>query len=306
MSQKVALLCDPGIDGAFAVALALYDPELDVRGLLATAGNVPPDRATKNIHILVDHLDPPRLPRLGGAPNVEYAHDGRALHGPSGLGNTDFPCAPLHHLPPSEKLLVDVVRQHPGEVTLICMGPLSVVSRAIDLQPELPAQLKRIVCVGGSYHEPGNAGPVSEFHFQCDPQAARRVLHCDAPVTLIPLDLMRKVLFSPSDLLAVPSDGTRAWRFLRQIVPFGIAATSNLYGIEGFHLKDVLGVVAVAEPGLLQTRHLRVDVETRGELTRGMTVFDQRQWEHPKPNVDVAMEVDTDGVRKYMRRILGL
>jgi inosine-uridine nucleoside N-ribohydrolase len=305
MSQKVALLCDPGIDGAFAVALALHDPTLDVRGLLATAGNVPADRATKNIHILVDHLDPPRLPRLGAAPAVEYAHNGRALHGPSGLGGTDFPCAPLHHLPASEKLLVDVVRQHPGEVTLICMGPLTVVARAIDLYPELPAQLKRIVCVGGSYHEPGNAGPLSEFHFYCDPVAARRVLQCDAPVTLIPLDLMRKVLFSPSDLLALPSDGSPACRFLRQIVPFGIAATSNLYGIEGFHLKDVLGVVAVAEPSLLHTRHLRVDVETRGELTRGMTVFDQRQWEHPKPNVDVAFEVDPTEVRKYMARILG-
>ncbi len=305
MSHKVALLCDPGIDGAFAVALALHDPELEVRGLLATAGNVSAEHATKNIHILVDHLDPPRLPRLGAAPNVEYPTDGRTLHGPSGLGGTDFPCAPLHHLPPSEKLLADVVRQHPREVTLICMGPLTVVSRAIDLYPELPAQLKRIVCVGGTYHEPGNAGPVSEFHFYCDPPAARRVIQCDSPVTLIPLDLMRKVLFSPSDLLAVPSDGSPACRFLRQIVPFGIAATSNLYGIEGFHLKDVLGVIAVAMPGLIHTRHMRVDVETRGELTRGMTVFDQRPWEHAKPNVDVALEVDTAEVRKYVTRILG-
>lgn len=305
MSHKVALLCDPGIDGAFAVALALHDPELDVRGLLATAGNVSAERATKNIHILVDHLDPPRLPRLGAAPNVEYPVDGKALHGASGLGGTDFPCAPLHHLPSSEKLLVDVVRQHPGEVTLICMGPLTVVSRAIDLYPELPAQLKRVIAVGGSYHEPGNAGPVNEFHFYCDPPAARRVIHCDAPVTLIPLDLMRKVLFSPSDLLALPSDCSPSCRFLRQVIPFGIAATSNLYGIEGFHLKDVLGVVAVAAPGVIQTRHMRVDVETRGELTRGMTVFDQRPWEHAKPNVDVAFEVDAAQVRKYMTRILG-
>jgi purine nucleosidase len=304
MSHKVALVCDPGIDGAFAVALALHDPDLDVRGLLATAGNISAERATKNIHILVDHLDPPRLPRLGAAPNVEYSIDGTKLHGQSGLGGTDFPCAPLHHLPPSEKLLVDIVRQHPGEVTLICLGPLTVIARAFDLNPELPSHLKRIVCIGGSYHEPGNAGPVTEFHFSCDPLAARKVLHCNAPVTLIPLDLMRKMLFSPSDLLALPSDSTPACRFLRQIVPFGIAATSNLYGIEGFHLKDVLGVVAVAQPALIQTRHMRVDIETRGELTRGMTVFDQRHWQPGKANVDVAFEVDPAEVRKYLQRIL--
>src|SRR6266404_1863144 len=99
MSHKVALLGDPGIDGAFAVALALHDPELEVLGLLATAGNVSAERATKNIHILVDHLDPPRLPRLGAAPAVDYGTDGTKLHGPNGLGGVDFPCAPLHHLP---------------------------------------------------------------------------------------------------------------------------------------------------------------------------------------------------------------
>jgi purine nucleosidase len=305
MPHKVALVCDPGIDGAFAVALALHDPEFDVRGLCASAGNVSAQRATKNVHILVDHLDPPRLPRLGAAPNVEYPIDGTRLHGPSGLGAGDFPCAPLHHLPPSEKLLVDIVRQHPHEVTVICLGPLTVVSRAFDLYPETPMLVRRIVCIGGSYHEPGNAGPVSEFHFFCDPDAARRVVLCGAPVTLIPLDAMRKVLFSPTDLLTAPADASPACRFLRQVVPYGIAATSNFYGIEGFHLKDVLGIIAVAQPSLLRTRHMRVDVETRGELTRGMTVFDQRTWEPGKPNVDVAFEVDTSEVRGYIHRVLG-
>ena len=64
-------------------------------------------------------------------------------------------------------------------------------------------------------------------------------------------------------------------------------------------------MVAVALPGLLKTRPMRVDVETRGELTRGMTVFDQRSWETGSANVDVAIEVDTDEVRKYIFRILG-
>jgi inosine-uridine nucleoside N-ribohydrolase len=305
MSHKVAVLCDPGIDGAFAVALALHDPDLEVLGLLATAGNISAECATRNIQILVDHLDPPRLPRLGAAPVVEYPMDGTRLHGPAGLGGMDFPCAPLHHLPPSEKLLVDLVRQNPHELTLICLGPLTVVARAFDLYPEAPALVKRIVSVGGSYHEPGNAGPVSEFHFFCDPIAARRVIQCGAPTTLIPLDLLRKVLFSPSDLLSVPSDSTPACRFLRQIIPFGIAATSNLYGIEGFHLKDVLGVFAVARSHLLKTRHMRVDVETKGELTRGMTVFDQRSWLGGKPNAEIALEVDPAEVRRYLGSVLG-
>src|SRR5207249_4540883 len=117
---------------------------------------------------------------------------------------------------------------------------------------------------------------------------------------------MRQVLFSPSDLLGLPADSSKTCRFLRQIVPFGIAATSNLYGIEGFHLKDVLGIIAVAQPQAMTTKAMRVDVETRGELTRGMSVFDRRRWQSGSGNVDLATEVDSSLVRKYIERVLKL
>src|SRR5207244_5313294 len=86
MAQKVVLVADPGIDGAFAVALALLDPDIEVCGLAATAGNIDADQATKNVHILVEQFDPPRWPRLGAALPVEYELDGTRLHGPGGLG----------------------------------------------------------------------------------------------------------------------------------------------------------------------------------------------------------------------------
>jgi inosine-uridine nucleoside N-ribohydrolase len=304
MAEKVVVIADPGIDGAFAIALALFDPDLEVLGLGATAGNVSPDQATQNIHILVDQLDPPRWPRLGEAIPVTYDMDGRSIHGPKGLGNTDFPAALLHNLPTTDKLVTDLVRQYPHEITVISLGPLTTLARAFDLFPELPTLVKRLVVLGGTHHEPGNAGPVTEFHFACDPNAARAVLRSGAPITLIPLDCMRRVLFSPKDLLDLPDDASPATRFLRQVVPFGVAATANMYGIEGFHLKDVLGVIAVAAPRLLETKHQTVDVETRGDLTRGMAVFDHRPWVNSTPNVDLCMHVDSQGIRDYINRIL--
>lgn len=306
MPHKVILVCDPGIDGAFAIALALFDPNLEVLGLLATAGNVSAEQATKNVQILIDQMDPPRWPRLGEAPAIEYSVDDRHLHGPHGLGATDFPCAPLHRLLNSEKLLVELVRQHPAEVTLVCLGPLTVAARALDLCAELPTMLKRIVIVGGTFHEPGNVGPVSEFHFYCDPKAARQVVRCGAPLTVIPLDQMRRVLFSPSDLLDMPADCSPACHFLRQVVPFGIAASASAFGIEGFHLKDVLGIVAVSRPDALRTRPMHLDVEVTGELTRGMSVYDERHWKSPTHNVDMASEVDPKVVRQYIKQVLGI
>src|ERR1700753_1879183 len=99
MAEKIVIIADPGIDGAFAIALALFDPEIEVLGLGATAGNVSADQATQNVHIVVDKLDPPRTPRLGGAIPVDYDIDGHVIHGPKGLGNTDYLAAVRHNLP---------------------------------------------------------------------------------------------------------------------------------------------------------------------------------------------------------------
>jgi inosine-uridine nucleoside N-ribohydrolase len=304
MDDKLILVNDPGIDGAFAVALALFDPDLEVLGLVATPGNVRAEQATNNIHILIEQLDPPRWPRLGAAVPVAYDLDGTRLHGPGGLGGATFPVARLHHPHPGDKLLTDLVRQNPKEITVVCMGPLTTLARAMDRDPEWPALVRRLVCLGGTMSEPGNAGPVSEFHFACDPLAARQVLRAGAPLTLIPLDVMRKVLFAPSDLLELPAPESRASSFLRGIVPYGIGATSNLYGIEGFHLKDVLGIIAVALPGALSTQPMAVDVETRGELTRGMSVVDRRKGQQSEPNADMAVGVDGPAVRAYINRVL--
>jgi inosine-uridine nucleoside N-ribohydrolase len=304
MTHKVILVADPGIDTAFAITLALQDPDLDVLGIAATAGNVDADQATQNVHIVVGQLDPPRWPRLGAALNVDYDVDGRRLHGPNGLGGISFPCAELHHPHPSDKLIFDLVRQHPKEITVVVLGPLTVVARALDRDPELASLMHRLICLGGAWHEPGNASAVAEFHFYCDPVAARKVLHCGAPLTLIPLDVMRKIVLAPTELLELPALDSRACQFLRQIVPYGIGATSNLYGIEGFHLKDVLGIVALARPGVLTTKPMVVDVETRGELTRGMSVVDSRPLLNAKPNVDLAVGVDVSAVRDYIETIL--
>jgi inosine-uridine nucleoside N-ribohydrolase len=242
---------------------------------------------------------------LGAAPAVEYEVDGVRLHGPGGLGGVSFPCAELHHPHHSDKLIGDLVRLYPKEVTVIVMGPLTVLARALDRDAEIANLVERVICLGGAWREPGNASAVAEFHFYCDPASARQVLRCPAPLTLIPLDVTRKLVLSPTDLLNLPAPDSRTCQFLRQIVPFGIRATASLYGIEGFHLKDVLGVAAAVLQGAISAKPMAVDVETRGELTRGMSVIDARVGVATKPNVDLAVGVDVEAVRSYVERILG-
>jgi inosine-uridine nucleoside N-ribohydrolase len=304
MAHKVILVTDPGIDGACAVALALHDPDLEVLGLAATAGNVTAEQATRNVQTLVEQIDPPRWPRIGAALAIDYDTDGTRLHGPGGLGGVDFPCAQLHHPHPADKLLSDLVRLHPKEVAVIILGPATVFARALDRDPELASLVERIIMVGGAWHEPGDASAVAEFHFFCDPLAARQVLRCGAPLTLLPLDVTHKALFSPADLLQLPGRDTPTGRFLGQIVPHLIAPTASLYGVEGVYLQDVLGVVALRHRGAVSTRAVAADVETRGELTRGMSVIDVRWSAKAKPNVELAVGVDMQTVRQYLQQTL--
>lgn len=304
MAQKVILIADPGIDTAFAVALALHDPAVEVLGLVASAGNVSAEQATQNVYILNNALEPTRWPRLGAALPVQYPVDGTKLHGPDGLGNLQLPPISLHQSTPGDKVIAELVRAHPGEVTVVVLGPATVLARAFDRDPELPKLLDRVILLGGTWHQPGNAGPVSEFHFYCDPEAARQILRSGATVTLVPLDVTRKLVFSPSDLLELPAPESATCTFLRKIVPYGIRASSNLYGIEGFHLKDVMGIVALVNPTILNKEIVRADVELQGELTRGMLVVDTRLDAPGPANIELALNVDLNAVRTYINRIL--
>ncbi|MCI0704455.1 MAG: nucleoside hydrolase [Planctomycetia bacterium] len=304
MPRKVILVADPGIDTAFAVALALNDPNIDVVGLLPTAGNVSAEQSTANVHTLIDVIDPPKWPKLAAALPARYDSDGLALHGPGGLGGVTFPSATRHTLHPADKILTELAHESPRQVTLINLGPLTTLATALDRDPTLPAVLEQTVIVGGAWREPGNAGPVAEFHIHLDPDAAKRVFAAELNPLLITLDVTRRLIFSPTDLLELPNPDSRTCQFLRQIVPFGIRASSNLYGIEGFHLKDVLGTVAVAVAGCVSSERHFVDVETKGELTRGMTVIDTRANPTGVPNTRVATGVAVTDVRQYIERTL--
>jgi inosine-uridine nucleoside N-ribohydrolase len=304
MSQKVILVADPGIDTAVAIALALNDPELEVLALVATAGNVSADRATKNAHIIVEQIDPPRWPRLGSALPIEYDGASTDLNGGDGLGGLDFPCVQLHHSHPSDKLIADTLRQYPGEVAILVLGPCTVLARALDRDPELARLIQRLVIVGGAVTEPGDVTPVAEFHFWCDPASARQVLRCSVPITLLPLDVTHKFIFSPGDCGKLGSAGTRTGDFLGKILPTLLSPTASRFGIEGVYLNDALAVVALARSVAVAANGAAVDVETRGELTRGMSVVDRRWGTAARPMVDLASDIDLRVARQYIQGIL--
>jgi inosine-uridine nucleoside N-ribohydrolase len=298
MTRKVIIDCDPGIDDAIAISMALFDPRVDVVAVTATAGNVPAEQASRNVQAIIERLDPPRFPRVGAASFTEgcASLDNRLMHGDDGLGNQGFVVSRLHHQHPSEKVICDAVRADPHNVTLICLGPLTNVARAFQRDPELPVLVDRLIIAGGCVDGIGNVTAAAEYNMFFDASSARTVFRSPVTKTLIPLDVTRTVKVTLDFLEKLPAESTRVGGFLRKIVPFLFRAYHQRLGQESILLHDAVTMTFALDPTLFECAEMSGDVETRGELTLGTTVFDRRHNPQLRPNMDVARRTDPEKV----------
>ena len=298
MPRKVIIDCDPGIDDAVALTLALFDPRLEVVAVNAVAGNVPAERATLNAQAIIERLDPPRYPRLGSATAAEDVPyiDCRQLHGPDGLGGSGLPVSQLARQHPAEKLLSDEIRAAAGEVTIICLGPLTNIARALQREPDLVNHVGRLIITGGSVKCMGNATACAEFNMAADPVSAKAVFRSPTTKTLIPLDVTEQVVWNLDLLENLPSEHTRAGKLLRGMLPYLFRSHRQYLGLESIRLHDAVAIVAALHPELLRTEELVADVETAGEITTGATIFDRRPNCPHHAGIEVALEIDAPAV----------
>lgn len=307
---RVIIDTDPGIDDALALIFAFASPELSVEAITTVAGNVAVSQATRNACLLLDLVDPhPRPPMAKGAaqPLIRPLRTGERYHGTDGLGELSrftveagvlrYP-EPQQHLASqfAPTLMAELISAAPGEIVLICIGPLTNLAMAIQAAPTKMAKVKEIVVMGGAIHAPGNITPGAEFNLYTDPEAAKVVFTSGLPITLVPLDVTQRVLLRVELLEAVARHvGSRITQFIRD-------ATERMFGIEqeqtGFAvipLHDPLAVGAIIDPSLVIRRLFHVEMETGEGPAQGMTIADRRQikdkWKRP-PNLQVCTEVD--------------
>ena len=302
MPRKVIIDCDMGIDDAVALCMTLFDSRLDVLAVTATEGCVTAEQANNNLQAIVAELDPARYPRLGIATRTDDAPavDTRYLYGEDGLGNAGFESLNRQHAITAEKLIIETVRAHPEEVTILCLGPMTNLARAFRRDPTLAAIVDKVVMTGGSLNGQGNITPCAELNFYFDPTSAREVLKSRTTKILIPLDVTRAVTFGFETLDDLPKTNTRTGYFLRQILPHTFRSHRQQLGQETITLNDAVGALALLEPELFKYEPYACDIETDGELTRGVLVTDQRmqpEWRH---NVTVATSADPDQVQQYI------
>lgn len=310
--QKLIIDADPGIGDAVAIALALCDPTLEVVALTACGGLVSGQQAFRNLQTIVSIVDPQLWPRIGWSESPQASPaDSPALskllrgHGKHGLGDCEQIAAPLHQPTDSAKLIAEMIQQHPGEISILTLGPLTNILTAYERDGELFSELKQLIIMGGSIDAHGDMTAVAEFNIFANPEAAQAVLTSSANKTLIPLETSHQfeVSFDEYDQLGV-DEFSRLGRLLVQTIPFALRTSRNQLGQEGIVLPEVLAVAAVSHPELFEQTPMTVNVELNGELTRGMTVFDRRGLPHWKDNIEALTEGDISAVKDYFLRLI--
>ena len=307
MARKVIIDCDPGIDDAIALCMALFEPTIDILAITATEGCVDAERATSNLQLILHAIDPPKYPQIGGASPAENrpAVDTRYLHGDNGLGNIDFgEAASLHNRQSSSKVIHDIVRANPGEVTILALGPLTNIASAFQRDPSLAEEVDRIVMMGGSVNCIGNVTAAAEFNLYYDPIAADIVFRSRTTKTLIPLDVTRQVVMGMDFMDQLPETYTNVGLFLKRVLPFFFRAFRERMGMEGIVLNDAIAYLSLIHPEIVETQPFYGQVESAGELTRGVSIFDRRPNPDIRANMEVATSIKVELTRSWLQKDL--
>ncbi|HSB81069.1 MAG TPA: nucleoside hydrolase [Candidatus Methylomirabilis sp.] len=322
--KPIILDTDPGIgtpgsdvDDGLAIALGLLHPGCDLLGLSIVAGNVPLEEGVPNALRLLEIAGRKEVPVVPGAtrPLLKDSRPTRErLDGRRRLSVErfwDLPPFDAPALTPTKaraaEFIADAVRQRPGEITVVAIGPCTNVAAALLLDATVAQSVAEIVVMGGAIHVPGLVTPVVEFNVGYDPESAAVVFASGAPVTLVPLDVTTRTFMTPRDLERIAAGGTRLHDFLARTSHPWLRFAMEMRGLPGFWLHDPLALAYALDPAILTLTPMHVAVTLGGELTAGQLLGypESARFLVPAPgpvNVKVALDVDEP---RFMDLFLG-
>jgi purine nucleosidase len=296
------------IDDGFALALAHADPEIQLDLITTVNGNTDVESATILTGELANRLGLKDVPIVKGA-SAAYTHP-EIRRTPAGnvlaLRNTAQQPTPGY----AAVAIADHIAAHPGEITLVAIGPLTNVAAALVLEPRIATAVKEIVIMGGMFFGtmPSRDMP-GEFNVWVDPEAAQAVLRSGAPQRWVGLDVTlqvrltrdhaRRMLDADSPFAPFAGESTLAWIDHMAARNPGSAIDANSCA-----MHDPLAVAVLTRPELCEFREVTVSVVTGDGEARGVMITDRREGaEPPPPNARVAVAVDANA---FTERFLGL
>lgn len=319
--QRILIDTDPGVDDALALLLALKSPELKIEAITTVSGNVHVENATQNLLRILGLLDLSEFPIIAqgeAQPLVKPLVKAEHVHGEDGLGNISklsnrdgcprYPLAACNISTISGvDLILEMVNRYPNELVIVALGPLTNISKAIQIDPDCMQKLRSILLMGGVFSEYGNVTTTAEFNVFVDPHAAHDVINSGVQIHIVPLDVTHQVVLS-GERLNAETEGyeDRLSNFLRESTQTCMEFYRENVGFYGLHIHDALPIGILTHPLMFESVDAYVQVETEGNLTSGMTVADLRGGRSiSKPNAQICLKVHAESFLKlFFQRIL--
>jgi purine nucleosidase len=303
--HKVIFDTDPGIDDAMALLFIHLHESLDLLGITTCLGNADIETTTRNALYLKQRFAISAPVAKGAAvplkgPTTRPAP--KHIHGDNGLGNVPLPekITAIADPRPAWQLIVDTVRAHPNEVTLIAVGRMTNLALALQHDPGITKLVKSVSIMGGAFGGHGHFGnvtPVAEANIHGDPDAADIVMTAPWPVTVVGLDVTHETVMTPAYLRQLGDEGGEWGAFMWDISRHYEKFYRDAMGHEGIACHDSLAVAYVTDPDIFQLRRGPVRVVTDG-IAIGQTIQHHRErrpaegpWQnHPAQNVAVGID----------------
>jgi len=275
--RKVIIDTDPGTDDAMAIMLALNSPEFDVLALTVVPGNVTAAQGLENALRMVSLANRCDIIVAGGAqhPLFQKLITAEFWHGKNGLANVELAPSKCRKDPRwGPDLIIEMVRAHPHEITLVPIGPLTNIALAIEKDPSIVPLVKEVVIMGGAITG-GNVNASAEANIANDPEAAQVVFQAGWPLTMVGLDVGDKTLLTRKYIEALKKNPGPQSDFIYKVADY-LIGLSEKFGESGTPMYDPLAVGVAIDSSLVKAPAMHVDVETRGEFTRGETIANRR------------------------------
>jgi inosine-uridine nucleoside N-ribohydrolase len=270
--KKIIIDTDPGTDDALAILLALTSPEVQVQALTVVPGNVTAELGLENALKLVTLAKRCDIPVAAGAkhPLFQKLITAEFWHGKNGLADVELPtgCRADPRFGPD--LIIELVHKYPHQITLVPVGPLTNIALALSKDPSMASLVKEVVIMGGSISG-GNVNAAAEANIYNDPEAAQIVFNAGWPLTMVGLDVGNRTLLTQREVAQLEAAPGPISNFLAKVGKF-LVGQSEKFGFSGSPMYDPLAMGVALDPSLVTTKSMHVDVETRGEFTRGETV----------------------------------
>lgn len=304
--RKIIIDCDPGHDDAIAILLAAGNPAIDLVAITTVAGNAEIEKTTQNALKVCEIAGVRDVPIAKGAgqPMVRKRETAADIHGDSGM---DGPVLPEPTLNIVEEHAVDLIirklLESDGDITLVPVGPLTNIAMAMRREPAILPKIQEIVIMGGGTF--GNWTPAAEFNIYVDAEAAAVVFESGVPITMMGLDVTHQALATVEVSDKIASIENPVAKFVSELLVFFRQTYKDVFDFEHPPVHDVCSVAYCIDPTVFNCKKLRVDIETRGDFTYGMTVVDTLGVTHKEPNVNFALGLDHGKFWNMLYQTLG-